>query len=163
MKLFNANVLSVAGILVASNLVCADFSRASADDATLASRNTAPLCTGHRRAVIDDSHDRPQTVDAAAPPAVSVGVRAVLGRVLFYDRGCIVCHSVRNAGGHVGPALDSFSRRHNREYLLSRLRDTEYVVKLNNMKGDVYTQSMPPSCLTHDQAESLADFVMGLP
>ncbi len=66
---------------------------------------------------------------AAGPGAFSLGVRPVTpaaaqdspeaaggyylpfassdrGRLLFVDKGCVVCHSVNGVGGQVGPALD---------------------------------------------------------
>ena len=32
---------------------------------------------------------------------------AEMGKSLFADRGCVVCHSVNNVGGDIGPSLDA--------------------------------------------------------
>lgn len=45
---------------------------------------------------------------SASPPGYDLPVAtSEVGRVLFVDKGCVVCHAVNGVGGWVGPALDA--------------------------------------------------------
>ncbi len=49
---------------------------------------------------------------AARPPTAKIAAEiaagdAALGRALFIEKGCVICHAVRGVGGKAAPALDA--------------------------------------------------------
>ncbi|GEM_PF-5546069 len=51
------------------------------------------------------------------PPPKSYLESAEMGRVLFYTKGCITCHSILGQGGEVGPDLSGVGLRRSFEWL----------------------------------------------
>ena len=51
-----------------------------------------------------------QSSESSSPPAAGQLLFALgdpdLGRTLFTSKGCVICHSVNDVGGRVGPPLD---------------------------------------------------------
>ena len=45
------------------------------------------------------------------------------GAEIFRRERCSECHSLRGAGGGVGPVLDSVGRRRTREYIIQQIKD----------------------------------------
>lgn len=85
------------------------------------------------------------------------------GKTLFYTKGCMECHSVLGGGGQFAPALDGISKRQERGYLLARMTGAE-LLELG-VSGEYHEKgtNMPPSNLSPDEIESIADFLMSLP
>ncbi|GJL92912.1 c-type cytochrome [Hyphococcus sp.] len=46
-------------------------------------------------------------VAVSLKPAVTRDVDPVGGKILFVDKGCVICHSVNGVGGKAAPALDA--------------------------------------------------------
>lgn len=57
------------------------------------------------------------------PPARSFRESAEMGRLLFYTKGCITCHSIRGEGGEVGPDLTGVGLRRSFEWLKQLIKD----------------------------------------
>lgn len=85
------------------------------------------------------------------------------GRMLFNDRSCLVCHSVRNLGGHFAPALDGISKRHDRQYVSDRITAAEFFNQNGENEYSGRGTVMPPSDLNSNQVESITDYLMSLP
>jgi mono/diheme cytochrome c family protein len=85
------------------------------------------------------------------------------GRMLFNDRGCIVCHSIRNMGGHFAPAFDGISKRHDRQYVADRITAAEFFNQSGDNEYNLRGTVMPPSDLNPEQVESITDYLMSLP
>ena len=91
------------------------------------------------------------------------------GRLLFNDRSCLVCHSVRNMGGHFAPALDGISKRQERHYVSDRISAAEFFNEIDANKNNdpnEYNERgtvMPPSDLNPQEVESITDYLMSLP
>ena len=84
------------------------------------------------------------------------------GRMLFNDRGCLVCHSIRNMGGHFAPAFDGISKRHDRQYVADRITAAEFF-NLGDNEYNARGTVMPPSDLNAEQVETITDYLMSLP
>ncbi len=74
------------------------------------------------------------------------------GKELFYNGGCLACHSVGGLGGTTAAALDGVSARRNRENI-------EELLKSPSSAG---ADIMPRAPLSDSQRESLIDFLMSL-
>ncbi len=165
MKNFNRNLILTLAVLGISSTVFSNLSQARNIENKTTSKATADsLCVGHLAPV--KNKKKGEQSEANAEPATDAkhnSGRIAEGRMLFYDRGCIVCHTVRNRGGRVGPSLDGLGKRHDRQYVAGRINDAEFVVKLKKDSGEHAAYAMPPSGLTRAQADSLADYIMTLP
>ncbi|GEM_PF-1041981 len=173
MKYLNRNLFVGLIVLAFASTLFANLSLArNIENKTNPKAVSDSLCTGHNApAGKKDKDDQP--VAGAQSQSESESTlnekinngrsRIIEGRMLFYDRGCIVCHTVRNRGGRVGPSLDGSAKRHSRQYVASRISDAEFVIKLKKDGVEREAYAMPPSGLTKDQASSLADYIMTLP
>jgi nitric oxide reductase subunit C len=83
--------------------------------------------------------------------AVAMGVTP--GATLFKDRGCFGCHRLNETGGTLGPDLTHVGARLNSETIAKILENPQGV----NPKA-----TMPPSPVTREERDQLADFLAGL-
>ncbi len=86
-----------------------------------------------------------------ARTAVAMGVSP--GATLFQDKGCFGCHRLNETGGTLGPDLTHAGSKLDRETIEKILENPQAV----NPKA-----TMPPVPLSHDERDSLADFLTGL-
>ncbi len=164
MKNLNRNLIVALAVLGIASIVFSNLSQARNIENKASSKATADsLCVGHLAPVNKKKGDQSEAKAEPVNDAKHTNGRVAEGRMLFYDRGCIVCHTVRNRGGRVGPSLDGLGKRHDRQYVAGRINDAEFVVKLKKDSGEHAAYAMPPSGLTKSQADSLADYIMTLP
>jgi len=86
-----------------------------------------------------------------ARAAVAMGVSA--GATLFKEKGCFGCHRLNETGGTLGPDLTHAGGRLNREVIARILENPQSV----NPKA-----TMPPSPVTPEERDRLAEFLAGL-
>lgn len=75
------------------------------------------------------------------------------GKTLFYNSGCLSCHSVAGLGGNRGPALDGVGRRHSRAAIESFLA----------FPLSVGAKEMPRATLTSIERQEVIEFLLSLP
>src|SRR5205823_1756182 len=65
----------------------------------------------------------PQFQTKALPLSVvnTSDTMALVGSKLFYDKGCLYCHKVKDFGGKVGPDLTNVARRLNEKEMTIRI------------------------------------------
>lgn len=85
------------------------------------------------------------------------------GRMLLNDRNCLVCHSIRNMGGHFAPPFDGISKRHERQFVTDRITAAEFFNQSGDNEYNERGTVMPPSDLNPEQVESITDYLMSLP
>ncbi len=85
------------------------------------------------------------------------------GRLLFNERSCLVCHSIRNMGGHFAPAFDGISTRRERVFISDRITAAEFFNQSGDSEYNERGTVMPPSDLNPEQVESITDYLMSLP
>lgn len=85
------------------------------------------------------------------------------GKRLFYERGCMACHSIGDLGGNFAPRLDGIKERRDRGFVTTRISDAEFFVqKYPDEYGERGTL-MVPSGLNAQEIKSIADYLMSLP
>lgn len=92
----------------------------------------------------------PALAGAGSPPA---GAKPAPTPPPIYQALCVACHAIGGQGGTVGPALDLAYQRKTREEMIAWLTDP------GKIKPGT---AMPKLPLSHDQIESLADYLTGL-
>jgi mono/diheme cytochrome c family protein len=75
------------------------------------------------------------------------------GRELFRGAGCIMCHSVGNVGGHVGPELTHIARKRTADEFKRLLRDPAQILPGGKM---------PQLYLSEPQVEALTSYLTTL-
>ncbi|MGC9452608.1 MAG: c-type cytochrome [Oceanipulchritudo sp.] len=70
--------------------------------------------------------------------------RAITGKQIWQNSGCIVCHSIYGLGGHLGPDLTNVRRRFDGTYI-------RYIIKNGFRK-------MPAYPLEQDELEALVQY-----
>lgn len=75
------------------------------------------------------------------------------GSVLFRGAGCILCHSIGNTGGEVGPALTYIGRKRNAEVLEKLLKNPDEVLPGGKM---------PQLYLNDQQVKAIAGYLSSL-
>jgi nitric oxide reductase subunit C len=125
------------------------FSKADVSDLvsylnTLSARNPAPDI--HHDVKLDNK------AHAAAPVKSSAAIIAE-GKTLFYNTGCMSCHTVGGLGGILGPSLDGVSQRRNS-------KEIEAFIAAPRSSG---TTKMPKFNLTDDERHKIAAFLLSLP
>jgi cytochrome c2 len=85
------------------------------------------------------------------------------GKKLFYERGCISCHSVNGLGGWIGPALNGVGARLSRDTIKYRISNGGF--KVEKMPGEESQKMnvMPKSGATPKEIEQMTDFLLTLP
>ncbi len=99
------------------------------------------------------------TKETSTPTAAEIG----RGKRLFYERGCMACHSIGDLGGNFAPRLDGIKERRERGFVTTRISDAEFFVQ---KYPDEYGQRgtlMVPSGLDANEIKSIADYLMSLP
>jgi len=85
------------------------------------------------------------------------------GETLFREANCLQCHSVKNAGGTIGPMLDGIGRKRSPEFLFAHLAQSREAEKSyfrltgQNRKNYVHPRIDPTN------AQALVSFLLTLP
>ncbi len=88
---------------------------------------------------------------------------AAKGKVLFYDHGCIACHSIGAVGGHLAPRLDAVSARRTRQFITERISNAKFVIETTTDEYQGRENVMPSANLNEEEVRSITDFLMSLP
>src|SRR5262249_22134419 len=86
-----------------------------------------------------------------------------LGKKLFYEHGCIVCHSLYGAGGQFAPALDGVSKRLTRDQISKRINQAELLALGPSFEYQERGTTMPPCGLTPSEIQQITDFLLTVP
>ncbi len=84
------------------------------------------------------------------------------GRKLFYESGCMQCHSIGKIGGQFASALDTVGANKGRNYVSERITGAEMLTLGTNDEYSERGTMMPPSALDSAQIKSITDFLMSL-
>jgi mono/diheme cytochrome c family protein len=85
------------------------------------------------------------------------------GRALFGKLNCAGCHTLNNAGGHLGPPLDGVGGRRNKDFLTAHLTDpAEHAKKFPELHGN-QPNRMPHPHATPDEVKALVAYLLTLP
>lgn len=108
-----------------------------------------------------------QTASTPAPSGqklISSSQAAIAaGRKVFYEHGCIACHTIGKIGGHLAPSLDGISKRRDYSYIVKRITNAEFFTQEHPDEYQGRGNIMPPSNLTAGEISSIANFLMSLP
>lgn len=88
------------------------------------------------------------------------------GRSLFYEKGCIACHSVAGLGGQFAPKLDGVGKREGKDYLTKKMTAAELLRQQNDQQENEYGgrgTTMPPSNLSKQDMADIAEYLMSFP
>jgi cytochrome c2 len=85
------------------------------------------------------------------------------GKALFIDHGCISCHSIGAVGGHLAPAFDGISQRHDRQFIAGQMTAAEFMTHNYPDEYQGRGNIMPPSNLNPEQIQKITSFLMSLP
>lgn len=102
------------------------------------------------------------TKEQIARPAKLSPESVAKGRQLFYEAGCMACHSIGKIGGQFANPLDDIGTRKGRTYVSERMTGAEMLTLGTNDEYNARGTMMPPSALSSDQIESISDFLMSL-
>jgi cytochrome c2 len=84
------------------------------------------------------------------------------GKKLFYERGCLSCHSIKGVGGQFAPNLDGIGKRKSFEDIALQLGNAELLalpsISEYNERGTV----MPPSGLTESEVRKISAFLASM-
>jgi nitric oxide reductase subunit C len=104
-----------------------------------------------------NTNDWPPQDSNKLPPSsirrMVAGVGVSPGGGLFKEKGCFVCHKIGGTGGVVGPAMEGVGKKYDAAKLALYIRDPASVDPKSKM---------PKQDLTPDQAQQIAQFLMGL-
>jgi len=98
----------------------------------------------------------PQDSDKLPPSSIRrmvAGVGVSPGGALFKEKGCFACHKISGTGGVAGPAMEGVGRKYDAAKLARYIRDPASV----DTKSKMAKQDLTP-----DQAQQIAQFLMGL-
>jgi len=98
----------------------------------------------------------PQDSDKLPPSSIRrmvAGVGVSPGGALFKEKGCFACHKISGTGGVAGPAMEGVGRKYDAAKLAQYIRDPASV----DTKSKMAKQDLTP-----DQAQQIAQFLMGL-
>jgi len=84
------------------------------------------------------------------------------GKKLFYNAGCMSCHSIGKIGGQFATELDDVGTRKGREYISARMNGAEMLTLGSNDEYNERGTAMTPSNLDPSQIKSITDFLMSL-
>jgi nitric oxide reductase subunit C len=104
-----------------------------------------------------NTNDWPPQDSNKLPPSsirrmvTSVGVSP--GGALFKEKGCFVCHKLGGTGGDAGPSMEGVGNKYDGAKLAQYIRDPASVDPKSKM---------PKQDVTPDQAQQMAQFLMGL-
>ena len=84
------------------------------------------------------------------------------GRTLYYDRGCVACHSIAKIGGWLGPSLDGVGGRRSRDFIVAHVSNARVHAEIAAEPHERSSQ-MPQLNLSSGQVQQIADFLMTLP
>jgi cytochrome c2 len=85
------------------------------------------------------------------------------GAKLFYERGCISCHSVNGLGGWIGPELNGVGTRLSADTIKFRIKSGGF--KVEKMPGEKAKKVnvMPKATATPKEIDQITDFLLTLP
>lgn len=83
------------------------------------------------------------------------------GRSLVARKGCLACHSLGGIGGSFAPALDGVGQRRTRESIDNHILGAELIVGGEGEYGN-RGAVMPPSGLSREEIDAIADYLMTL-
>ncbi|MEK7388337.1 MAG: c-type cytochrome [Elusimicrobiota bacterium] len=86
-------------------------------------------------------------------PAENVDPNIIAGRRLYEHMNCMYCHSIRDKGGTIGPALDKDAAAKTQAWLIRHFQDPQSVTP---------GSTMPKLSLLDDEAASLAAYIQSL-
>ncbi len=105
-----------------------------------------------------DTHDWPPQDSNKLPPSsirrMVAGVGVSPGGALFKEKGCFGCHKLGGTGGDAGPAMEGVGKKYDAAKLAQYIRDPASVEPKSKMPKQTE--------LTQDQAQQIAQFLMGL-
>ncbi|CAN5455913.1 hypothetical protein BH11CYA1_BH11CYA1_00100 [soil metagenome] len=101
----------------------------------------------------------PSDTVEAKPTAQSIAE----GKKLFYEAGCMSCHSIGKIGGQFAVELDYVGIRKGPKGIRDRLVGAEMLTLGSNDEYNERGTPMPPSNLNSAQIKSITDFLMSLP
>lgn len=102
------------------------------------------------------------SIDTQQSSAVSPG-EIEHGKRLFYERGCIACHSIGDIGGTFAPRLDGIKEHRDKKFVSTRISDAEFFVqKYPDEYGERGTL-MTPSDLNEKDIRGITEYLMSLP
>lgn len=86
-----------------------------------------------------------------------------LGELLYKEANCLQCHSIKNAGGTLGPMLDGIGYRRSPDFIFAHLADTRDARESYfRMTGQNRTAYIHPRVSSED-AQALVAFLMTVP
>jgi cytochrome c2 len=87
------------------------------------------------------------------------------GKRLFYEKGCLACHSIGSYGGWLGPSLDGIGNYREKEFLNEIIHDARaYSLKNPSDTKQIPTPSkMPNFGLSPSETSAITEFLLTLP
>lgn len=85
------------------------------------------------------------------------------GAKLFYERGCISCHSVNGLGGWIGPELNGVGSRLSAETIKFRIKSGGFKIEKMPGEGTKKVNIMPKATATPKEIEQITNFLLTLP
>jgi len=143
-----------AELLVHPRLSAGDAKLISTYLLTLAEPGVGFQLTPHRV-----NQGRVSASQAESKSAVSIKT----GKKVFYERGCIACHSIGGIGGQFAPSLDGISQRRDRKYVAERINAAQLVAQNQTDEYSARGAVMPPLNLSEKEILQVTDFLMTLP
>lgn len=93
----------------------------------------------------------------------SVSETSQRGETLYKDLNCLQCHSIKNAGGNLGPMLDGIGYRRSADFIYAHLANSrqaeELYFRLTGQRAEKYHHSR----VSPEQASALVAFLMTVP
>lgn len=84
------------------------------------------------------------------------------GRRLFFDGGCMVCHSIGGAGADLAPTLNGIGARHTRKYIEAHVNNPQQHLAMQ-AKNSKIKSKMPQFEFAPNEVSQIAEFLLTLP
>lgn len=84
------------------------------------------------------------------------------GKKLFYEKGCLACHSLDNVGGRFAPNLDHIGKRKSLKEIAKKILAAELRPNIDSKETAFKADRMPSSNLNLDEVLSIANYLKSL-
>jgi cytochrome c551/c552 len=126
-------------------------------DYLLTLKTVTPATRGHGGAA--DVSDAVPAGAQFVPLAVSAETEQ--GAELYWERGCIACHSIGPVGGSLGPNLAGIGAKRSKKFIENRIMAGATLLPTPGEAVEKF--AMPPQDITSEDADKLAKFLLTLP
>lgn len=81
------------------------------------------------------------------------------GEKLFFEKGCVACHSVNGQGGWLAPPLDGIGGRRSHDFIMASINRRERAGRRVETKNEEERFRMPVIEISNEEATNLADYL----